>query len=209
MSKLLQVLSLVFLFSKKSSYFLVSFYCLLSKRFKPSCCVLLTIINLVFINVNVFGQTTIFRSATTGNWNAAATWEKSLDYGSTWSTSTTVPSNLDGSIVIQNGHTVTANANTTVDEFTVNTGGTIIVNSGITFTIANGAAAIDCQVNGTLRNAGTVTTTGSLAFGATGLYQHNFTTTTGTIPTSTWNTGSTCEIVGYTSTAVTINASFG
>ncbi len=34
-----------------------------------------------------------------------------------------------------------------------------------------------------------------------GVYEHNFTTTSGVIPTGTWNTGSTCRIIGYTTYA--------
>ena len=55
-------------------------------------------------------------------------------------------------------------------------------------------------VNGFLRSAGTFTgaSTTTLTFSSTGTYEHNFTTTAGTIPTSTWSAGSTCAIIGYT-----------
>lgn len=38
----------------------------------------------------------------------------------------------------------------------------------------------------------------SLIISSTGVYNHRFTTSTGTIPTATWQTGSTCNITGYT-----------
>jgi hypothetical protein len=40
------------------------------------------------------------------------------------------------------------------------------------------------------------TVNGTLTFRSGGKYQHNHTTGVGTIPTATWNTGSTCEIIG-------------
>jgi hypothetical protein len=78
------------------------------------------------------------------------------------------------------------------------TGGTLDVGSGITLTIASGGTGT-VRNAGRLRNAGAVTTTGALTFNSGAKYQHNFTTTAGTIPTATWNSGSTCEIIGYTS----------
>src|SRR5690606_4715891 len=38
-----------------------------------------------------------------------------------------------------------------------------------------------------------------LTIGATGIYQHNYSTSSGQIYTASWNTGSTLEITGYTS----------
>ncbi|HOH98087.1 MAG TPA: DUF2341 domain-containing protein [Candidatus Cloacimonadota bacterium] len=138
-----------------------------------------------------------FRSLTTGNWGTANTWESSHD-GSNWATATLSPSSTANTITIRNSHTVTVAAGVSVDQVTVDSGGQVNVNSGITLTIANGTGT-DMTVNGTLRSAGTITTTGTLAFGSGGVYQHNFTTTVGTVPTATWNANSTCEIVGYTS----------
>ncbi|HMF58568.1 MAG TPA: hypothetical protein VK619_19640, partial [Pyrinomonadaceae bacterium] len=77
---------------------------------------------------------------------------------------------------------------------TLTTNGNTTISSGAAMTVNNGAI---------LKNAGTVTTTGTLTFNNGGKYQHNFTTTGGTIPTATWNTGSTCEIIGYTSNSAT------
>jgi len=144
-------------------------------------------------------STDYFRSNGTGDWGTAGTWQSSHD-GTNWATATSSPTNTANTITIRNGHTVTVATGVSTDQTTIDAGGQVNVSSGVTLTIANGADATDMTVNGTLRNnAGTVTTTGALTFGSGGLYQHNFTTTNGTIPTATWDTNSTCEIVGYTS----------
>ncbi|MFN0031484.1 MAG: MopE-related protein [Flavobacteriales bacterium] len=82
--------------------------------------------------------------------------------------------------------------------------GAMTVNAGARFnkttnglTIASGATA---TINGYLRNAATVTPTGTLTVANGGTYEHN-TTTPGTIPTATWQTGSTCELIGNFSSA--------
>jgi len=151
-----------------------------------------------------------FRSNGTGNWGTAGTWQSSHD-NTNWATATLAPSSTANAITVRNGHTVTVAAAVSIDQTTVDTGGQVNVSSGITLTIANGTGT-DMTVNGTLRNnAGTVTTTGALAFGSGGLYQHNYTTALGTIPTATWNANSTCEIVGYTSASgdLTFGQTFG
>ncbi|GAB1366930.1 hypothetical protein MASR1M36_18010 [Candidatus Cloacimonadaceae bacterium] len=143
-------------------------------------------------------STDYFRSRQTGNWGTAGTWESSHD-NSNWATATLAPSNTANTITIRTEHTVTVATSVSTDQTTIDSGGQVNVSSGQTLTIAAGAGT-DLTVNGTLRsNAGTITTTGSLVFGSGGLYQHNFTTTAGTIPTATWDTNSTCEVVGYTS----------
>ncbi len=75
---------------------------------------------------------------------------------------------------------------------------TFILSSTATMTIANGTSAPDLLVDGTFRNSAAPTVTGTITFSSTGTYEHNFTTTAGTIPTATWNTTSTCYIMGYT-----------
>lgn len=65
-------------------------------------------------------------------------------------------------------------------------------------------------VNGTWRRSGgTITQTSStLTIGNTGVYEHNFTTLQGVIPTATWSPGSLCHIIGYAD-APTLNAAGG
>lgn len=157
-------------------------------------------------------STDYFRSNGTGNWGTAGTWQSSHN-NSNWATATSTPTNAANTITIRNGHTVTVAASVSTDQTTIDSGGQVNVSSGQTLTIAAGAEATDLTVNGTLRNnAGTITTTGTLAFGSGGLYQHNYTTAAGTIPTATWDTNSTCEVVGYTSNTATpsgLGQSFG
>jgi LPXTG-site transpeptidase (sortase) family protein len=145
-------------------------------------------------------NTNLYRSAVaTGNWAANANWQTSSDGGATWGAAGCWPSSINGAITIQNGHNITVAAPITVDQVTINSGGKVTIASGITWTIANGTGT-DLTVDGTVTNAGTITTTGAtVVFNNGGLYEHNFTTTAGVIPTATWNTGSTVAVIGYTS----------
>jgi hypothetical protein len=137
-----------------------------------------------------------YQSNGSGNWNTANIWQKN---SSSWATATTAPTSADGIITIRSGHTITITANVTADQIIINPGGTLILNSGVTLTLANGTGN-DLDVSGVFKNAGTVT----ISSGATivyqngGTYQHNYTSTAGTIPIGTWNTGSICEIKGFT-----------
>ena len=140
-----------------------------------------------------------YRSKASGNWNALGTWE--LWSGIAWIPATVVtPTSTNGVITILNGHNVTVSAAVTVDQVVVNTGGTITIDAALT--IANGSGT-DLDVTGTVVQDGTgsfVENSGmTIAFQSGGKYQHNFTTSNGTLPTATWNAASTCEIIGYTS----------
>lgn len=139
-----------------------------------------------------------FRTKTSGNWNSTSTWE--FFDGTNWVNATWTPSATDGIVSIENGHTVTIVSGVTVDQVQIQNGGIMILNSGVTLTASNGTGT-DIEVFGTLKSAGTITINSGaeIVFQNQGLYQHNFTTTAGVIPTATWNTGSTCEIIGYTS----------
>ncbi len=128
---------------------------------------------------------------------AAANWQI-YDAGSGWQAASSAPSSSDGVITIRNGHTATVTAVKSIDQTIIASGGFLVINSGITLTIANGAGT-DCDVSGRITNSGSISLTGTLVFNNGGIYRHSFTTTGGTIPTSTWNTGSTCEIISYTS----------
>jgi hypothetical protein len=138
-----------------------------------------------------------YRSVASGNWSNIATWESYN--GLIWVAAVSAPTSASGVITIQNGHIVTITTNVTVDQVVINSGGEVDLNSGITLTVAN-VAGTDLDVSGIFKNSGSVSINASatVAFQSGGKYQHNFTTTAGTIPTATWNSGSTCEIVGYT-----------
>ncbi|MDD2797246.1 MAG: T9SS type A sorting domain-containing protein [Bacteroidales bacterium] len=148
--------------------------------------------------------TDYFRSAANGNWGDLSTWETSADGTSSWVSSSLIPTASANVITIRSGHNVTVAASKSADQITVETGGTITVSTGQTLTIADGADVIDCQVNGTIVNFGTVTPTGALQFGDGGVYQHS--QNGGTIPLSTWGTGSTCLITGATSSSPNNNS---
>ena len=132
-----------------------------------------------------------------GSWSTLGSWQQSADNGSSWYTATVAPSNTFGATQILNGHNITATA-ATIDQFTIQAGGTLTVPSGVTFVIANGTEAIDCSVLGNIANAGTITPTGNITFGNGGKYTHTW-TNGGAIPTSTWATGATCEVTGFVS----------
>ncbi len=132
-----------------------------------------------------------------GSWSTLGSWQQSADNGTSWYTATIAPSNTFGATQILNGHNITATA-ATIDQFTIQAGGTLTVPSGVTFVIANGADAIDCSVLGIIANAGTITPTGNITVGNGGKYTHTW-TNGGAIPTSTWATGATCEVTGFVS----------
>ena len=162
------------------------------------------------------------RSKTSGNWSDTATWEWSTD-GVTYNAAVALsPSAANSdSIRIQGTHIVTVTAAASADQLTVDPNGQITIAASQALTIANGTgtdlsnsgaidvagtltissgAAVVVNSGGILKknDGGTITTTGSLTFNSGAKYQHNLTTSAGSIPTSTWNTGSTCEIIGYT-----------
>jgi hypothetical protein len=112
---------------------------------------------------------TQYRTAGAVSFASSTNWESSPD-GTTWSASTFIPGATDGSITIRNTHTATIGANITLDELTVESGGILQVNTGVTLTVADGAGT-DLTVAGTLDVQGTGTLAGagsfSLASGAT------------------------------------------
>jgi hypothetical protein len=117
-----------------------------------------------------------FRSAATGTWATAATWE-TYD-GTIWAAAISPPSGATP-VTILAAHNVTV---------------------GAAFTLTNPLAIFGTLTKGSF--AITITG-GSLAFKNGSFYIH---TGTGVaIPTSTWETGSTCKITGATSTTA-INA---
>ena len=96
----------------------------------------------------------------------------------------------------------------TVDQVEIESSGKVTVNSGVTWTIADGADAVDCNIDGTIYNQGTIATTGVLSFGSGSTYQHA--QDGGTIPTATWDANSTCLVTGIINTVPAgIEQSFG
>lgn len=84
-----------------------------------------------------------YRTAATGNWASPGTWETYT--GLAWIPATAPPSSLNGNINIRNAHTVTLNANTTVDQLTIDAGGTLnLVSNTLTLDIS-GLGDLTCN----------------------------------------------------------------
>lgn len=117
---------------------------------------------------------TQFRSAASGNWNNAATWECSD--GVSWEAAVTTPTSAHGAITIRSGHTVTMSATVTYDQATVESGGQVMVASAVAHTLANGTGT-DLSISGTWLNQGSTWTTTGAAWtvNAGGTFIHNTT----------------------------------
>lgn len=98
--------------------------------------------------IKVFSNPTdYFRSATSGDWGATATWESSPDNGVTpWAAATLTPTSSAAIISIRNLHTVTVSTNQDMDEVSIESGG-ILLHSGGTLTVNNGSGD-DINVQG-------------------------------------------------------------
>lgn len=119
--------------------------------------------------------TDYFRSKSPGgNWNSTASWQTSADGSTNWIDATLTPTSSANTISILNEHTITVSAGVTADQIVIQSGGELIVSSGITFTLANGTG-IDLDVFGTFTNSGTVTWTGTMTIETGGTYVHNTT----------------------------------
>lgn len=105
---------------------------------------------LVFFLLNNFSFSQLyFRSAATGLWNAAATWESSVN-NIVWVPAATPPNNVaDFTITVRSPHVVTINANTTIDEVVIDVGGFLTFTGAISVTINDGPGP-DVSCNGTL-----------------------------------------------------------
>lgn len=135
-----------------------------------------------------------YRTVATGNWTGTSTWERYEE--GTWKTTTAHPTKSSGKITIRSGHNVTVPASISVDEVTVETGGTVTVSEGATLTVATGHDEIDFLVNGTVVNEGTVSSIGVLSFSNGSTYEHKV--NGGSIPIATWALTSNCNVTGMT-----------
>jgi hypothetical protein len=142
-----------------------------------------------------------------------------LDITMTGTGSTALAAGTYQNLTIANTGSLSTNA------LGVTTSGSVTISSGKALTISSGARLIT-GTNTLVMTSATGSVTGFLRIGGAsaptltgvasnvtvnsgGFYEHNYTAVGGTIPSMTWASGSTCAIIGYTSTAVTIGASFG
>jgi hypothetical protein len=95
-----------------------------------------------------------YRTIASGNWNDTSVWERFNNPD--WEPAVSTPTSTANVITISNPYVVTVTANVTVDQVVVAAGAQVVVNSGITLTLANGTGT-DLAVSGTLTNAGTIT----------------------------------------------------
>lgn len=139
-----------------------------------------------------------YQSKQSGLWNDFNTWQR--HNGTIWvnATSGQVPSSADGVVMIQNGHIVTIGNSVTIDQVVVSSGGTLDLNGAVTLTINDGVGT-DLDVFGTLiQTTSTLTNNGQIVVENGGLLRQAKIGTA--IPTSTWISGSTCEVTGWEST---------
>ncbi|MCC6251914.1 MAG: hypothetical protein IT238_05580 [Bacteroidia bacterium] len=151
-----------------------------------------------------------YQSVTTGNWSNPSTWEISTDplFISPPPIPAAVAPNTTNSVgvFIRNTHNVTVSASADANHVEIDAGGTLTINASQTFTLNNGSGT-DMEVNGNLVNKGILTNNGTIEFNNLSVYSHD--QNGGAVPTSTWNSGSLCEIIGVTNTGPTgLNQSF-
>jgi hypothetical protein len=96
-----------------------------------------------------------FQTANTGFWDNIANWQ--MYHLGSWIAADHTPTSADGVITIQNGHTITIEADVTADQVVVQAGGIFTIDNNVTtvntFTLADGAG-VDLTVNGVLNLGG-------------------------------------------------------
>lgn len=152
-----------------------------------------------------------FRSFQSGPWNDVNTWERFS--GTVWvNPAPSTPTSSDGVITIRTGHTVAVPAgfSVTADQLVIQSSATLDIEGTGSLTIANGAGndltintGATLTVSGNLICTNSATIVGSSAttttFQSGSVYEHQYTTTQGSIPLATWDAASTLRITGYTS----------
>jgi hypothetical protein len=167
---------------------------------------------LVLGTLNV-GLSQTITSAQDGAWNQISTWVGG-----------TIPTSSNStSIVIQHNVNVPSGFSVTVDQVTVDINAVLTIDAGGSVTVADDgtiATDLDCfndgidygylTVNGTLINSNsaliTGTDQGNTSFNSGSVYRHLYTTSEGVLPIANWDSNSTIQIQGYT-TSITATAS--
>ena len=79
-----------------------------------------TLGSMTAVSINALSKK--YRSnVSSGNWSTLATWQQSMNNGTTWVSATIVPTNSDSLVTILNGSTITLAAAATVKNITINT----------------------------------------------------------------------------------------
>lgn len=144
-----------------------------------------------------------------GSWNANATWQvESPDGSDNWVAASSTPTSASGTILIRNGDVVNVTANVTIDQTTIEAGGSVSINTNNqSLTLQNAANALVVEGTVTVSASGTASlsspSTTALVFQNGGTYVHA--RNTGNIPTATWvtvtNPNSQCQVTGTLNTA--------
>jgi pectin methylesterase-like acyl-CoA thioesterase len=144
----------------------------MNKFFTISLVVLLTL----FLSLKLFAASAgDYQSIQSGLWSDPNSWQ--VSDGTNWSAAVTAPTGASGTITIQAGHTITV-----ATAITINSAASVIVNGYLKATAAITA---------------TTSVPYSFIFNNGSTYEHAY-ATTGSIPMSIWNSGSTCLITGIT-----------
>ncbi|MEO6695113.1 MAG: hypothetical protein ABIY50_11435, partial [Ignavibacteria bacterium] len=132
---------------------------------KSILCFTLMFLLIILLNGLAYSANELFRSQSTGNWNANSTWQMSTNGGTTWFAATSTPSDTSGSITIQNFTTVTVTANVTANQMTIDSGGVLSVSSSIILTIVAGSGNdLSLSKGSILNGSGIVRTQGTIEF---------------------------------------------
>ncbi|UII24854.1 T9SS type A sorting domain-containing protein [Fulvivirga maritima] len=175
----------------------------------------------LYISVNFGLSAQTIQSAQSGNWNDPSTWVGGvvptaanssgiiINNGHSVAANSNVSAdqmiiNDGGELIINSGITFTVGAGTG-DDLTVNSGGILEISSGAILNIQRIVSpppprVAFIRVYGIVNNSGTINNASStsMIFEAGSIYNHEFTTTSGVIPSASWNVQSTCVISGYT-----------
>lgn len=147
------------------------------------------------VSSSATSATDYFRSAASGSWTSASSWESSADGSTNWIAATLTPTSAANTIIIRNGHTIAiSSAGLSLDQTVIEQGGQLTVDAGVTFTLADGPGT-DLDIFGVFLNAGGAHTwTGKMALQSGGNYIHTTTASADDAynaaslisPTSTW-----------------------
>jgi hypothetical protein len=156
----------------------------------------LLIILLMGVATISFAQVTgDYRTIGSNTWATITNWERYN--GSAWVAATAAPIYSNANVItIRNGHIITVAANVSVDQVVIEANGQITINLYRSLVLYDGPGD-DVLVYGTIVSASLITReasnlTATLVFENGSKYQN---TTSGIIPSATWNDGSVCEVI--------------